>query len=307
MVCSVDHEGTGLLPSDNKLEIENRTQWHPAFCASMELELAENKKDLTYDREHNLSSEPLRIDLLIIKKNSDEVIRNEIGTFFLGHNIVEYKSPDDKVNIDTFYKVLSYACLYKSDTGAVDEILDTDITITLIREQKPEKLLGQLDKKYKVIQKGRGIYHIEGMLFPMQIVVTKQLDERLHIWLKALTRSMDLVQAEKLLESYDKLYDDEDRAKAKAVVNLVSDLNNGVFEQIISGGKSMSEALKEMILPELGELKIIIANKDAELEENRAELEENRAELEENRAELAQKNMEIAELKRMLAEARGES
>lgn len=51
----------------------------------------------------------------------------------------------------------------------------------------------------------------------------------------------------------------------------------------------MSEALKEMILPELGELKIIIANKDAELEENRAEL--------------AQKNMEITELKRMLAEA----
>jgi len=61
------------------------------------------------------------------------------------------------------------------------------------------------------------------------------------------------------------------------------------FEQIVSGGKSMSEALKEMILPELGELKIIIANKDAELEENRAEL--------------AQKNMEITELKRMLAEA----
>ena len=300
MVCSVGHEGTGLLPSDNKLEIENRTQWHPAFCASMELELAENKKDLTYNREHNLSSESLRIDLLIIKKDSNEVIRNEIGTFFLGHNIVEYKSPDDKVNIDTFYKVLSYACLYKSDTGTVDEILDTDITITLIREQKPKKLLGQLGKKYKVIKKGRGIYHIEGMLFPMQIVVTKQLDERLHVWLKALTRSMDLVQAEKLLESYDKLCDDEERAKAKAVVNLVSDLNSSIFEQIVSGGKSMSEALKEMILPELGELKVMIANKDAELEENRAELEE-------NRAELAQKDMEIAELKRMLAEARGES
>lgn len=28
--------------------------------------------------------------------------------FFLGHNILEYKSPDDAMNIDTFYKVLSY-------------------------------------------------------------------------------------------------------------------------------------------------------------------------------------------------------
>lgn len=285
------------------MEIENRTQWHPAFCASMELELAENKKGLTFDREHNLSSEPLRIDLLIIKKDSNEVIKNEIGAFFLGHNIVEYKSPDDKVNIDTFYKVLSYACLYKSDTGAVDEILDTDVTITLIREQKPEKLLGQLSQKYKVIYEGKGIYHIAGMLFPMQIIVTRQLDERLHVWLKALTRSMDLAQAEKLLESYDRLCDDEERAMAKAVVNLVSDLNSGIFEQIVSGGKRMSEALKEMILPELGELKVIIANKEAELAVNRAELAENRAELAENRAELAQKDAEIAELKRMLTEA----
>ncbi len=61
------------------------------------------------------------------------------------------------------------ACLYKSDTGRVDEILDTDITITLIREQRPIKLLGQLGSKYTVAEKGKGIYQIEGMLFPMQI------------------------------------------------------------------------------------------------------------------------------------------
>ena len=50
------------------MEIENRTQWHPAFCTSMELELMENEKALLYDREHNLGSEPLQIDLLIIRK-----------------------------------------------------------------------------------------------------------------------------------------------------------------------------------------------------------------------------------------------
>ena len=47
---------------------------------------------------------PLRIDLLIIRKKAGEVIKNEIGTFFLGHNIIEYKSPDDSMNIDTFIK-----------------------------------------------------------------------------------------------------------------------------------------------------------------------------------------------------------
>ena len=108
---------------------------------------------------------PLRIDLLIIRKKPGEVIKNEIGTFFLGHNIIEYKSPDDSMNIDTFYKVLSYACLYKADTDTVDEILDTDITVSLIRERKPVKLLRQLEKKYQVKQAGKGIYRYESAEF----------------------------------------------------------------------------------------------------------------------------------------------
>ncbi len=292
------------------MEIENRTQWHPAFCTSMELELMENEKALLYDREHNLGSEPLQIDLLIIRKEAHETIKNEIGAIFLGHNIVEFKSPDDGMNIDTFYKVLAYACLYKADTGTVDEVLDTDITVTLIREQKPVKLLSQLSEKYRVTTGGNGIYYIEDMLFPMQIVVTKELDSSAHVWLKALTRSMDIRQADELLDRYESLKGNEKYyAKAETVVNLASDVNTEIFEEIVLGGGIMSDALKEMLLPELGELKqqlaesnMELAENRAELAENRAELAENRAELAENRAELARKDAIIAELKRVLVE-----
>ena len=92
---------------------------------------------------------------------------------------------------------------------------------------------------------------------------------------------MDIVQAEEFLDSFDRLEEEEARAKAAVVVNLVSDLNSGVFEQIVNGGDRMSEALKRMILPELGELKELLADKEAEL---------------------ADKEAEIAVLKRMLAE-----
>lgn len=277
------------------MEIENRTQWHPAFCSTIELELMENEKGLAYDPEYYLSREPLRIDLLIIKKKPEEVIKNEIGSFFLGHNIVEYKSPDDSMNIDTFYKVLSYACLYKADTGAVDEILDTDITVSLIREQKPMKLLGQLERKYRVKQERKGIYRIYDMIFPMQVIVTKELEESRHVWLKSLTRSMNIAQAERLLDSYDRLEGEEERAKAGVVVNLVSDINNEIFEKIVSGGDRMSEALKRMILPEFGELKDLLADKDAEIADKDAKLAD-------KDAKLADKDAEIAELKRLLAE-----
>lgn len=70
------------------MEIDDTIQWHPAFCSAMELELRENKKDLIYEREHNLSKMPLKIDFLVIKKKPNVIIKNEIGDFFLGNNIL---------------------------------------------------------------------------------------------------------------------------------------------------------------------------------------------------------------------------
>ena len=46
----------------------SRSKWHPAFCAAAELELRDNREDLSFNREYNLSKEPLQIDLLVIKK-----------------------------------------------------------------------------------------------------------------------------------------------------------------------------------------------------------------------------------------------
>ncbi len=91
-------------------------------------------------REHNLGKMPLKIDLLIIKKRRDASIKNDIADFFLGNNILEYKSPGDDVNAGTFYKALSYACLYKAEAGAAD-IFDADTTVSIVREEKPVKLL----------------------------------------------------------------------------------------------------------------------------------------------------------------------
>ena len=58
--------------------MEDKIQWHPAFYGAAELEFRENKKDLIFEREYNLSKEPIRADLLIIKKATEAKIQNEI-------------------------------------------------------------------------------------------------------------------------------------------------------------------------------------------------------------------------------------
>lgn len=40
----------------------------PGFVAAIDLELSANRKDLIYEKEYNLNTKPLEIDLLVIKK-----------------------------------------------------------------------------------------------------------------------------------------------------------------------------------------------------------------------------------------------
>lgn len=76
---------------------DKRIQWHPAFCSAMRLELAENKDQLDYYNEYNLSSKPLQMDLLVVRRHGFQELKNTIGKIFRKHNILEYKSPDDGI------------------------------------------------------------------------------------------------------------------------------------------------------------------------------------------------------------------
>ena len=239
---------------------------------------------------------PLTIDFLVIRKKANVIIKNEIGDFFLGNNIFEYKSPGDDINAGTFYKVLSYACLYMAEEQDAENIFDVDTTISIVREEKPVKLIKQLAKKYEVVKKAEGIYRIKGMVFPMQIVVTKEIDKASHIWMTSLTRTLNRERVQKLLQSYVALNDEKDKRNADSVVNVASEANMKLFKQMIQEGDEMCEELKELLAPEIVEFKIRLAEQDAKLADNATKLADNAAKLADNAAE-------IAKLKKMLAEA----
>ena len=121
----------------NKIE---RDHWHPAFVGAMGLELVNDKQFLVFDDEHPLSHEPLKMDMLIIKKDESAVINNEIGRIFRRYNIIEYKSPDDALTIDDYAKTVSYAYLYKGLGNYVNEVPFNELTVTMIRDRMPDAL-----------------------------------------------------------------------------------------------------------------------------------------------------------------------
>ncbi len=123
---------------------ELKKQWHEGFYGAMELEFKDDASNLTFTREHYLSKEPLRMDLLVIKKEIDKPIVNEIGHIFRKHNVIEYKSPNDNLSIDDYVKTVGYACLYKSLADTVDGIDLQDITLTLVRDRYPREMIKKL-------------------------------------------------------------------------------------------------------------------------------------------------------------------
>ncbi len=239
---------------ENTME-DTKIQWHAAFVSAMNLELAQNRSDLEYHKEYNLNTKPLEVDLLVIKKDAGIEITNEIGKLFRGHNIVEYKSPDDHLNIDSFYKAGAYASLYKSYGKTVDERRAEDITVTLVRERKPSGLLAYF-KEHGIAYTNQynGIYQVTNtVLFPTQIIVTKELNPKEHVWLKALSGQMEQ-QMRELLEKIEKLDLTFDRELADSVLQVSVSANKQIVEEL-RGDENMCQALLEIMEPEINKIK----------------------------------------------------
>lgn len=222
-------------------------QWHPAFFAEIQIELQEDADYLIFENEHQLGTKPKEIDVLIIKKDKNRVIQKNIGRIFRQHNIVEYKSPEDYLSINDFYKVYGYTCFYKSDTRQADSIPAEELTITLVTGKYPRKLMQHLKTKrnYQVERVESGIYYIVGDSIPIQVIVTKELTESENLWMKSLTNELKQKEtAEKLLEDYSK---HQKNALYRSVMELIVRANKQKFEEV----KGMCDALRELMKDEI--------------------------------------------------------
>lgn len=236
---------------------ERKTQWHPAFCSAIKLELSADKKYLEYTNEYNLSNKPLQIDLLIIKKAKSYQIKNEIGKLFRVHNIVEYKSPQDSLSVNTFLKVIAYACLYKINEKRMDEIRLRDITLTFVRESFPHKLVKWLKHNgYVVEERYKGIFYvIKRNVFPIQIVVTGRLPKDNQKWLTLLNQNLDEEDAERAIAQTNVLSEKDEKDFADSVLQVAVAENRRVFNETKEEDDNMCEALRELMEPEFNEMK----------------------------------------------------
>lgn len=218
-------------------------QWHPAFVAALHIEFENELDSLEIRAEHLLSKKPLQIDVLIIRKTDDIPIHKNIGQIFRKHNIIEYKSPEDSLNINDFYKAYAYTCLYQSDTNKVAEISPKELTITFVCNHYPYKLLTHLkdSRHLTVMKRGEGIYYLIGDEFPIQLIITKELTKEENFWLQSLRNNLKPdFEIQNLLEEYE-------RKKQNLYYQAVMDLIVHANEKQMKEGAVMCDALNELL------------------------------------------------------------
>ena len=229
-------------------------QWYPAFCAAAELELSANRAELDFQREYNLSKKPLQIDLLVVKKLDDVNIQNEIGRIFRRYNVIEYKSPGDGMTIDDFFKTVGYACIYKGLGETVDQIPIDQLTVSLFREGYPEELFRSLEKYgLKIKKEFDGVYYIEGLLIPAQIVVTKELESGKHWSLKILSRNALEEDIRGFVEDAQNFTGPGERANVDAVLQVSVSANYKLYEKMKRRYPEMCEAMRRLMQDEIAD------------------------------------------------------
>lgn len=225
---------------------DDKIQWHPAFDAALQIELEDEAEYLEFEPEHLLSKKPMQIDVLV--KNEKTVkIKKNIGRIFRQYNIIEYKSPDDKLNIDDFYKIYGYACLYKSETGGIDEIPATELTITLVCYHYPVKMLQKLEQEKNLIIDNveSGIYYFLGDSIPIQLIVIPKLSKENNYWLNNLRNDLKSGgEIRNFIEQYGK------KKNSKLYQALADTIMRANWKELKEERK-MCEALRDLFADDL--------------------------------------------------------
>ena len=227
-------------------------RWHQAFYAGMQIELEDDAERLEFVQELILGNEPVRLDMLVIKKTGDLPVSKSIGKIFRKYNVLEYKSPGDSLSVDSFYKACGYSCLYKAITGKADEVKITDMTLTFLCARYPRKLISHLKsiRKFSVEESTPGIYLISGAAIPIQIILTNALPRKEYLWLTSLSDHLnDFREIRQLLKGYEQHKADE---KYRTLMDTIVKANWKTFTEV---HKTMFDALEELMKDELDQKK----------------------------------------------------
>ena len=236
-------------------EETGKVQYHYGFYGAVHAEYEFSGIEMEYLQEHELGDGPVRLDMLVIKRESAP-LTDPIGSFFRTHNVLDYKSPEDGLTIDDFYKAHGYALIYKSLGKTVNAIPLEEITVSIFRHAYPREMFKALEESGMTVEeKSDGIYYVTGPVrIPTQVVVTSRLPKGRYEAFKAIAKNAAKEDILKLLCMMDSIANPKIADYVSAVLHVSISVNEELFNEI-KGAGIMTEAIERVFKKEMDEKK----------------------------------------------------
>lgn len=227
---------------------KHNTNWHEAAACAVQIDLQEYAHLLQFQSEYILGKNNYRIDLLIIRKLSAEVILKNITYIFKTYNLFEIKGIGSSINTDSYYKTIGYAGLLINQTGKRNQYTALDISLSFLSFHYPQSLMKHLQKERKLtVEKiSNGVYYIINETFCIQIIVTKELLPEENFYLHCLTNKLnDAKLFNRLIDDYQ--HHQTQEIYIKYMNQLINANSNSkgespMFEEMMKRAKMEAEA-----------------------------------------------------------------
>ena len=292
------------IENQNNQRIKHREQWHPPFYASYKIDFRAYKDVLTIEEAHILSRSN-EIDILVTKKDPDAVIDNGIGRAYKAHNLIEYKSPNDRIDRDALLQLAGYICIYmRMEKLRADEVL-----ACFVGYHYPKSVIDWLKSigyDYRQTESGVYLLHHE-LLVDVQFVLIHKLDVQSYPWISAIQKNITDKNVRCVGSQIKNLDLPEYRELAEEVTDLITRQEKGKGDELFMHETRM---LFKQEFDKLAQLETEIKTKDETIktkdetikskdEENAKLREENRQKdntLKKLESELAKRGIQIASL-----------
>lgn len=180
---------------------KHHVNWHEAASCAIQIELRDYAGLLEFQPEFILGKNSYRIDLLVVKKLSEQFIPKNIARIFKIYNLFEIKGIHSSISISSYYKTIGYAGIFINQVSSSRQYSSLDISITFLTFRYPRKLIKHLkSERHLTVEKSSpGIYDI-----------TRKLPPEKNLYLSCLTDHLgDVSLINRLTDDYTKHKDQD--------------------------------------------------------------------------------------------------
>jgi hypothetical protein len=118
------------------------------------------------------------------------------------------------------------------------------MSVTIVSSRKPRKLFKYLQSElgYTITSEQQGIYIVIGDTSSTQIIVSRELPEKVNIWLNHLSQTLTIAKLKRILTVTSKLSKD---TPLRTYINAITEKNATTFQGLIKMGQKVDAILQE--------------------------------------------------------------